>query len=275
MDPRTDELVAELRRAGCVFAEDEAAVLRAAADGDRLAALVARRVAGEPLEHVVGRVELGGVEFAVGPGVFVPRQRSLLLVDLAVGMVPPGGVLVDACCGCGAIGALVAHRVEQAQGATAELHACDVDPVALGFARQNVAPFAGEVHEGDLLAALPARLRGRVDVVVANAPYVPSEQVDLMPREARDHEPRHALDGGRDGLDLHRRLADQVGGWLAPGGHVLVETSERQAAESAEVFAARGLEVRVERSDELDATVVVGIRATARAGQSGNTPVDR
>lgn len=263
-----DDLVAVLRRAGCVFAEEEARVLRAAAAGDRLAAQVERRVAGEPLEHVVGRVELGGAAFVVGPGVFVPRQRSLLLVELGSDAVRPGSVLVDVCCGSGAIGVLVAR------GAEVELHACDVDPVALGYARANVAAVGGMVHEGDLLAALPQRLRGQVGVVVANAPYVPSEQVDLMPREARDHEPRVALDGGRDGLDLHRRLAAQVGGWLAPGGLVLVEASERQASESADLFRRRGLAVRVVRSEELDATVVVGSLPPAGV-QSGNTPVDR
>ena len=253
-DARQDALVAALRAAGCVFAEDEARVLRRAASGDRLAELVVRRVAGEPLEHVVGSVELGGATFAVGPGVFVPRQRSLLLVQVAATLARPGDVVVDVCCGCAAIGALLARAVD------VELHACDVDPVALGYARTNVAPLGGAVHAGDLLEALPARLRGAVAVVVANAPYVPSEQVALMPPEAREHEPLVALDGGSDGLDLHRRLALQVPRWLVPGGSVLVETSERQAPASEAILAQRGLATRVVRSEDRDATIVVATR---------------
>jgi release factor glutamine methyltransferase len=114
------------------------------------------------------------------------------------------------------------------------------------------------VVDGDLYEALPATLRGRIDVLVANAPYVPTDAIGLMPPEARLHEARVALDGGTDGLDVQRRIADAAPLWLAPGGHLLVETSEQQAATTVEIFAQSGLVARVTSSDELDGTVVVG-----------------
>jgi release factor glutamine methyltransferase len=114
------------------------------------------------------------------------------------------------------------------------------------------------VYEGGLDAPLPADLRGRVAVVVANAPYVPTDSIALMPHEARDHEPRVALDGGGDGVDVQRRVAAAAPRWLAPGGSLLIETSEQQASLTAAAATAAGLVVRVERSEELDATAVVG-----------------
>ena len=138
-----------------------------------------------------------------------------------------------------------------------ELHAVDIDPVAVRCARRNVGA-GGHVYEGDLYEPLPTVLRGRVDVLVANAPYVPTDAVDLLPAEARIHEPRVALDGGADGLDVQRRVAAAALRWLAPGGHLLVETSERQAPMTVESFARSGLIPRVAGSDELSATVVIG-----------------
>jgi release factor glutamine methyltransferase len=139
-----------------------------------------------------------------------------------------------------------------------ELYAVDIDPAAVQCARRNVAAAGGRVYEGDLYEPLPATLRGRVDVLVANAPYVPTEAVGLLPPEARIHEPRAALDGGADGLDVQRRVTAQARHWLAPGGHFLLETSDRQAPQTVETFARNGLIPRVASSDELNATVVIG-----------------
>ena len=137
-----------------------------------------------------------------------------------------------------------------------ELHAVDLDPVAVRCARRNLPSAA--VYEGDLFEPLPASLRGRVDVLVANVPYVPSGEIALMPPEARDHEPRLSLDGGADGLEVARRVAASAPDWLAPGGHVLIETSEQQAAQAAEAFAGFGLAPRVAVSEELEVAVVIG-----------------
>jgi release factor glutamine methyltransferase len=140
------------------------------------------------------------------------------------------------------------------------LHAADIDPAAVRCARRNVAAAGGRVYQGDLYAPLPVRLRGRVDILAANVPYVPSGDVGLLPSEARAHEPRVALDGGADGLDVLRRVAAGAPLWLAPGGHLLVETSERQAPSAAEAFGRAGLIARMAHSSRLNATVVIGTR---------------
>jgi release factor glutamine methyltransferase len=116
----------------------------------------------------------------------------------------------------------------------------------------------GHVARGDLFAALPVELQGRVDVIVANAPYVPTDAIDMMPREAREHEPLETLDGGHDGLDVHRRIAEEAHIWLAPGGYLLVETSEDQAEPMAAIFVHNKLEPKIVSSDEYEATAVIG-----------------
>ncbi|MDJ0384076.1 putative protein N(5)-glutamine methyltransferase [Streptomyces sp. G-G2] len=257
-----EELVTTLRAAGCVFAEEEASLLlAAAAEGADLEAMVERRVIGHPLEHVVGRAEFRGLRMVVGEGVFVPRRRSEFLVAEAAAQAGPGSVVLDLCCGAGAVGAAVAAELA-GRGAGVELYATDIDPVATRYAALNVAPYGGRVHTGDLYDALPAGLRGRVDVLVANAPYVPTGEIGLLPPEARDHEPPAALDGGADGVAIQRRVAAGAPAWLAPGGRLLIETSGRQAPLTAGALTAAGFaEVRVLTSEELDATVVIGTAA--------------
>ncbi|MEV4945719.1 putative protein N(5)-glutamine methyltransferase [Streptomyces sp. NPDC053755] len=248
--------VFRLRAAGCVFAEDEAELLLSAArDADELDAMVGRRAAGLPLEHVVGWAEFSGLRIAVDPGVFVPRRRTEFLVEQAVGLAAPGSVCVDLCCGSGAAGAVLLSAVEDV-----EVYASDIDPAAVRCARNNLEPLGGRVHEGDLFAALPGALRGRVEVLVANVPYVPTEEVGLLPPEARDHEPLVALDGGADGLEVLRRVAAEAADWLAPGGTLLVETSERQAARAVDAVAGHGLTPRVVSCEERYATVLVSTR---------------
>lgn len=241
-----------------MFAEQEAGLLAAAARTPaELAAMLDRRLAGLPLEQVVGWARFCGLRVVVEPGVFVPRRRTELLVRQALQAAHgrPAPIVVDLCCGSGAVGAAITAALPGV-----DLHATDVDPVAVRCARRNLLPVGGQVHQGDLYDPLPARLRGRVDLLVVNAPYVPTDAVALMPPEARDHEPRQALDGGPDGLDVQRRVAAGAGGWLAAGGGLLLETSERQAAGSAGLVAGGGLVPAVIRSDELDATVVIGTR---------------
>jgi release factor glutamine methyltransferase len=247
-----ERLVTRIRAAGCVFAEDEAELLAGAAgSGDELEALVARREDGEPLELLLGWVEFCGLRLAVAPGVFVPRQRTTLLVEEVVALVAPDDVVVDLGCGTGAIAAAVLAR---APGV--EVYAVDVDPDAVACARRNLP--ADRVLQGDLYAALPGSLRGRVDVVVANAPYVPTAAIALMPREARDHEHRVALDGGPDGLGVQRRVIDSASAWLRPGGHVLVETGRSQLDATATAFRAAGMAVAIRSDDESGGVVVRG-----------------
>ncbi|MER5277100.1 putative protein N(5)-glutamine methyltransferase [Streptomyces sp. NPDC002809] len=248
-------LVTTLRSAGCVFAEDEADLIAATAPGPaELAAMVERRVTGHPLEHVLGWAEFSGLRIAVDPGVFVPRRRTEFLIRQAAELAPNPAVVVDLCCGSGALGAALAAVLDDV-----ELHAADVEPAAVRCARRNVGGL-GRVYEGDLFEPLPGSLRGRVDVLLANVPYVPTDDVALLPAEARVHEPLVALDGGGDGLDVMRRVAAEAPQWLAPGGSLLVETSERQAARAEEAVGSAGLVPRVVTSDEWYATVVIGTR---------------
>ncbi|MEU8567772.1 putative protein N(5)-glutamine methyltransferase [Streptomyces pathocidini] len=321
--PSPSSIVERLRAAGCVFAEDEARLLLdTARTPTELAAMVERRVAGLPLEHVLGWAEFCGLRIAVDPGVFVPRRRTESLVRTAVALAGRAGslagradggysargpvlgraddepsttsaargradgrssekdaalgraddessatsaaflrrgfggarlVVVDLCCGTGAVGVALAAAL-----GSVELYAVDVDPAAVRCARRNVADAGGRVFEGDLYAPLPTGLRGRVNILAANVPYVPTEAVGLLPPEARDHEPLTALDGGTDGLDVLRRVAAEASRWLAPGGHLLIETSEAQAPQAAEAFAAGGLTARIATSDTENATVVIG-----------------
>lgn len=254
--PSRDSVAAALRAAGCVFAEDEAELIIAAApDPGDIAPMVERRTAGLPLEIVVGWAEFHGRRVIVEPGVFVPRRRTEFLVEQALAQAPAAAVVVDLCCGSGAVGAALAAGL----GAV-ELHAADIDPAAVRCARRNVAVLGGRVHGGDLFDALPGGLRGRVDILAANVPYVPSGDIGLLPAEARDHEPRVALDGGPDGLDVLRRVADGAPGWLAPGGRLLVETSSRQAPAAVEAFTGAGLHTRLAVCEERCAHVVTGVR---------------
>jgi release factor glutamine methyltransferase len=249
-----DAVTARLRAAGCVFAEDEAGLLLAEVPPADLPALVARRVAGEPLEHLLGWAEFAGLRIAVGPGVFVPRRRTEFLVRTAVCLVRAGSLVVDLCCGSGAVGAAVRAAVPGIA-----LHAADVDPAAVDCARRNLPGAA--VHRGDLFDALPVDLRRRVDVLVAHAPYVPTGSIGLMPPEAREHEPLPALDGGPDGLDVVRRIVAGAPAWLAPGGSLLFETSAGQVADAVAATAAVGLDPAVHEDEDLGSTVVVARRS--------------
>lgn len=257
-----DEVVATLRAAGCVWAEEEAELLRRAAldlahqrgrapAAPLLAELVARRVAGEPLEHITGRVRFLGMTLAVGPGVFVPRQRTEHLAELVIERLRPGTVVVELCCGV----APVAAAARAAEGEAA-VHAVDSDAAAVTWAQRNLPD--GLVHRGDLFHGLPRMLRHRVDLVAASPPYVPSDELAALPREARDHEQLSALDGGRDGLELHRRILAEAPAWLRLGGQVLLECAEHQAEELASSFRHHGLSPEIARDDERDATVVAG-----------------
>lgn len=261
-------VVNRLRAAGCVFAEAEAQLLMSAAKtAHDLAEMLDRRVAGLPLEHILGWVEFCGLRIAVDPAVFVPRRRTEFLVGQAADVVgrrsstePP--VVVDLCCGTGAVGVALAAVLDRI-----ELYAVDLDPAAARCARRNLADVGGRALVGDLYDPLPVGLQGSVDVLLANAPYVPSDAIGLMPPEARLHEARVALDGGTDGLDVARRVVAGAAPWLAPTGALLIETSDAQSCALAAVFAGNGLSPTIAVSEEVDATVVIGIDTVRISGR--------
>ena len=251
------DAIARLRAAGCVFAEDEAAVLGAAAvDAADLDELVRRRSVGEPLEQVVGYADFCGVRVRLRPGVFVPRVRSELLVRKAIEQ--GGKTVVDLCCGSGALGLAVRQQAPHIR-----LFAADNDPVAVACARDNL---GGDVFQGDLFAALPADLRGHIDVLLANVPYVATRHIPLLPAEARLHEPHTALDGGDDGLDVFRAVVAEAPRWLAPGGLLLSEITEAQAEAAVAAVRAAGLREEISTDDDLEA-MTISARQTMVSGR--------
>jgi release factor glutamine methyltransferase len=254
--PGRRALTERLELAGCVFAEAEAELLlTAATTPDELEQMVRQRVRGIPLEQILGWAEFAGLRIGVEPGVFVPRRRTELLLDQALRLAPPQPVVVELCCGSGALALAVASKLQPV-----ELYATDIDPAAVSCAGRNLAGLHGLVGvlEGDLYEPLPTSLVGRVDLLLANAPYVPTRAIPLMPPEARLYEPLVALDGGSDGLDVQRRIIAGARRWLAPNGRLLVETSRSQAAASVAAFEQYGLQAHVVISDALDATAIIG-----------------
>ncbi|GAA1606986.1 putative protein N(5)-glutamine methyltransferase [Actinoplanes couchii] len=244
----TAEAVRKLRKAGCVFAEDEAQALQEAAVDDlALAALVDRRATGEPVEQVVGWANFCGVRVHLAPGVFVPRVRSELLVETAAAQ--PATTVVDLCCGSGALGLALRHRRPEIT-----LHAADLDPRAVACARRNL---GGNVHRGDLFEALPPELRGRIDLLLANVPYVATAHIPFLPAEARVHEPHTALDGGDDGLQIFRRVAKEAKHWLSPRGLLISEITEAQTTPAIEITTRHGLTPTVVTDDDLDARAIL------------------
>ena len=219
---------------------------------------------------MLGWAEFLGHRIVVEPGVFVPRHRTEFLVARAVALAGAGPVLLDLCCGSGALGVAVASAV-----AVAQWHASDIDPVAVRCARRNVG-HAGTVYHGDLFQPLPDRLRGSIDLLVANTPYVPTDEIALLPPEFRDYEHRVALDGGPDGLALARRVVAAAPEWLAPGGRLLIETSLAQASDLGAAARAAGLTATtaVDRDDdgEANATVMIATKPVRGVGEMPPAP---
>lgn len=234
-------------------AEEEAAALRAAAgDADELEALVRRRTAGEPLAWLVGGVDFCGLWVRVHPGVYVPRWQTEALAERAASLLPPEGVAVDLCTGAGAIAAVL-----RARRPAATVIATDIDPGAVACARAN----GLDAVLGDLDAPLPPALRSAVDVITAVVPYVPTDELVFLPRDVVAFEPRRALDGGPDGVEVLAALVERSARWLRPGGWLLLEIGGRQAATVAAGMKAAGLgEISILHDAEGDDRAIVGRR---------------
>nr|WP_067497164.1 putative protein N(5)-glutamine methyltransferase [Actinoplanes sp. TFC3] len=247
--------IEQLRVAGCVFAEEEAAVLveAAGADAGLMQALVARRVGGEPLEQVVGYADFCGVRVKLRPGVFVPRVRSELLVRTAA-QKPQIATVIDLCCGSGALG-LALRNLRPG----IDLYATDSDPAAVACAAENL--YSTTVLQGNLFDPLPPNLKA--DILLANVPYVATKHIPFLPAEARDYEPHTALDGGHDGLEIFRAVIEQAGHWLQPGGMLLSEVTEAQTATAVHLIERQGLHPGVHSDEDLGATVVTATRASS------------
>ncbi len=245
-------VVAALAAAGCISPDEEADELLEAAHGDRdlLDRLIDRRGTGEPLEWIVGSLSFCGTRIHLDPGVYVPRWHTEALVRRAAELLPRGGLVVDLCTGSGAIpAALAAMRPD------ARILATDIDPTAVGCARAN----GVDVRVGDLDTALPTTIAGTVDVMTAVVPYVPTDALQLLPRDVQAFEPRHALDGGAGGTRLLERVIERSVAWLRPGAWLLLELGGDQSQPMLAKMRAVGFgETRVLRDAEYDDRGVEG-----------------
>ena len=199
-------------------------------------ALVERRAAREPLQHLTGVSWFRHVELAVGPGVFVPRPETELLAGWAVEQAQPldEPVVVDLCTGSGAVAKALAHEVPHAR-----VHAVELDPAAHAWAERNLAGTGVELRLGDMATAFP-ELDGGVDVVTCNPPYVPLEAWESVAPEARDHDPHLALFSGDDGLEAMRVLERRAALLLRAGGVVGAEHADLQGESAPGVFSGSG-----------------------------------
>jgi release factor glutamine methyltransferase len=229
------EVADELATGGCVAPRQEAmALLEASAEGaGPVEELVARRLRGEPLAWITGWVRFCGLRILVDPGVFVPRPHTQALARRAASLLPPAGLAVDLCTGSGAVAAVLLSA-----GRRAEVVATEVDEAAVACARRN----GVDALVGDLDTPVPRSMLGRVDVLTAVVPYVPTEELHLLPRDVLGHEPRGALDGGPRGTAVLERAARASARLLRPGGSVLLELGGDQAEELSRTFAGLGFE---------------------------------
>ena len=213
-------------------------LVESVADADAAAydALVARRAAREPLQHLLGTAAFRYVELAVGPGVFVPRPETELLagwaIEQAAALESP--VVVDLGTGSGAIARAVADEVPHAR-----VHAVELDEAAHRWAARNLAGTGVDLRQGDLAEAFDD-LAGTVDVVVCNPPYIPLDAWESVAPEARDHDPHLALFSGDDGLVAMRVLERRAALLLRPGGVVGAEHADVQGDSAPGVFSATG-----------------------------------
>jgi release factor glutamine methyltransferase len=204
-------------------------------------ALVARRAAREPLQHLTGVAGFRNVELAVGPGVFVPRPETELLAGWAVAraqeLLDAGAAsvhVVDLCTGSGAIARAVADEVP-----AAVVHAVELDESAYAWAGRNLERTGVDLRHGDMATAFDD-LRGTVDVVTCNPPYIPLEAWESVAPEARDHDPHLALFSGTDGLDAIRVLEQRAAVLLRPGGLLGFEHADVQGESAPAVLSAAG-----------------------------------
>jgi len=221
--------------------DDERALLR---EG------VKRRALGEPLQYVTGEVAFRHIVLKVRAGVLIPRPETEILVDAVLPAVDSAiaergeALVADICTGSGCIALSIASE----RPAT-RLVASDVSDIALTVAEENAVRLGVaervSVVGGDLFAALDESLRGSLDVVVSNPPYVPTADVPDLPAEVAGFEPHLALDGGADGLDVYRRLLSDARSWLRPGGMLGVELDERMVKTAADEALEWYEEVRV------------------------------
>jgi release factor glutamine methyltransferase len=233
-----DAIAGLLAAAGIENAAREAAWIVADAPSSADAeAWARRRVEGEPLQYILGTVAFRHLTLSIGPGVFIPRPETEEVAGRAIALLEDGGVAVDLCTGSGAIALALA---EECRGS--RVFATESSAEALTWARLNADRRGAGVTflEGNLFAPLPAALRGSVDVVVSNPPYIAFDEADVLPAEVIDHEPHEALLSGVDGLDVVDAIVEEAPAWLRPGGALVLEIGEKQGGAVRELLRRAG-----------------------------------
>ncbi|MEA3503492.1 MAG: peptide chain release factor N(5)-glutamine methyltransferase, partial [Actinomycetota bacterium] len=202
---------------------------------------VSRRRAGEPLQYIEGTVEFGPIEVAVDPRVLIPRPETEQLYEIAEVAVEDPMVIVDLCTGSGNLAIALKHTFP-----AATIYATDISADAVDLARENVRQSGLDVTVllGDLFEPLPDHIRGRVDLIVSNPPYLAAAEVADLPVDVRDHEPITALVAGPVGDEVLARIGGAGSDWLRPGGVVICEISEFHGPAVADRFASLGGEIR-------------------------------
>jgi release factor glutamine methyltransferase len=252
---------ARLREAGVASPDFDAAELLAFVTGSsrlhlseptpeqqvRYDELIAQRAAREPLQHLTGTAAFRYRELAVGPGVFVPRPETEVMVGWILDRLADvkNPLVVDLCTGSGAIaGAIATERPDST------VHAVELSAEACAWARRNLAGTGAILHEGDIDGCLP-ELDGQVDAVISNPPYIPLTAWESVTAEVRDHDPALALWSGDDGLDEIKVVAATAGRLLKPGGWFACEHADVQGESAPAVFAATGLFTEVRDNKDL------------------------
>jgi release factor glutamine methyltransferase len=184
-----------------------------------------RRAAGEPLQYVTGIAGFRRLDLHVGPGVFIPRPETETVAEIAMSFLPSMGLAVDIGAGSGAIALSIADERPDAR-----VLATEISDEAIEWLTYNVAEtgLQVDVMRGDLFSPLPEQLRGRVDVIVSNPPYVPKDDAHLLPVDVGAHEPPVALFAGQTGLDVLIRLTAESHEWLSDRGALVMEIGDRQ-----------------------------------------------
>lgn len=195
--------------------------------------VVDERLTGRPLWYIIGDTDFYGYKIQVDERVLIPRRETEELALHAINSAEEGYKILDLCTGSGAIAIAVSKELEK-RGVEAAVTASDISDGALELARQNAAANEASVHfiKSDLFA----RIRERYNIIVSNPPYIPSADVEGLQREVKDYEPRLALDGGEDGLDYYRRIAEDAPKCLARGGMIILEVGDGQATDVAKLF---------------------------------------
>lgn len=204
----------------------------------RFVAFAERRLSGEPLQYIEGTVQFGPLELLIDERALIPRPETERLWEMLVAAVQPQPqVVIDLCTGSGNLALALQHAFPKAR-----VVGVDLSPASIALARENASKTQLETRfvEGDLFAPVPSSMRGIVDLVVSNPPYVASGEMADLPGEIRDHEPIEALEAGLTGLEVLARIAGEVGHWLRPGGMVACEIGETQATACLEMFSEFG-----------------------------------